>query len=156
VTALTDVARADPAPTVRRFARPDWPWVRRWFEDETLDRELGPLDTEWLEHVLAERDGVELVVEDGAGSPVALVGVVWDPDGAEHAITDLAVAPDLRRTGVGRTALTEVLGWAGHPPTTGWIAFVDPENAAAFAFFTALGWAYQGVDGEMHRFHRAV
>ncbi|WP_251381619.1 MULTISPECIES: hypothetical protein [unclassified Leucobacter] len=47
----------------RRMVRDDWEWIRRWFEYETLNTELGPLDDEWLEHVLTENDGVELVIE---------------------------------------------------------------------------------------------
>lgn len=42
----------------RLMTRADWPWIQRWYEDETLDRELGPLDDEWLEYVLATHSGV--------------------------------------------------------------------------------------------------
>ncbi|GEB16877.1 hypothetical protein SAMN05421671_3251 [Pimelobacter simplex] len=77
----------------RPLVRADWAWVQAWFTDATLDRELGPLDEEWLEHVLADQEGVELVVTDCGGAAVALVGVAWDPDGATHGITDLAVDP---------------------------------------------------------------
>ncbi|MBU2694430.1 GNAT family N-acetyltransferase [Pimelobacter sp. 30-1] len=109
---------------VRRLERPDWAWVQAWFADEVLDRELGPLDTDWLDHVLAD--------------------VLADP----------AVDPARRRTGVGAEALTAVTAWPGHPPAEGWIAFVDPDNAPAFAFFAALGWAHEGLDDAMHRFRR--
>lgn len=139
---------------VRPLVRADWPWVQAWFTDATLDRELGPLDEEWLEHVLADQEGVELVVTDGAGAAVALVGVAWDPDGEAHGITDLAVDPGRRRAGLGGHALAVVLAWPGHPPAAGWVAFVDPDNAPAFAFFTRQGWVHDGLDeDEMHRFH---
>lgn len=140
---------------VRPLVRADWAWVQAWFTDATLDRELGPLDEEWLEHVLADREGVELVVADGTGTALALVGVAWDPDGRAHGITDLAVDPARRRTGIGGLALAAVTAWPGHPPSAGWIAFVDPDNAPAFAFFTGQGWVHDGLDDdEMHRFHR--
>ncbi|MGO2139189.1 MAG: GNAT family N-acetyltransferase [Leucobacter sp.] len=164
----------------RRMVRSDWEWVQRWFEDETLDKELGPLDNEWLEHVLSETDGVELVIEaahpaTGQRAPIALVGVVWGVpetdaavDGADapdapagatetgHAITDLAIDPERRGFGLGRIAIDATMAWGDHPATDSWIAFVDQENEGARLFFEAIGWEYEGLDGEgddaMHRF----
>lgn len=145
----------------RRVTRADWDWIQRWFTDETLERELGPLDTNWLEHVLAYSDGVELVVEaphpaTGEFSPIALVGVVWGNDGSGHAITDLAIDPQRRGYGLGRTAINAAMAWPEHPPTHAWVAFVDQDNAGAHAFFSAIGWVDEGLDGEdsdaMHRF----
>ncbi|TAA60078.1 GNAT family N-acetyltransferase [Shinella sp. JR1-6] len=137
---------------LRRITPQDWPWIQHWFEDERLNEELGPLDEAWLDHVLHATDGVQLVgVEDGA--PAALVGCVWSPEpGGLHGITDIAVRPAVRGTGLGRRALAAVVGWDGHPPAAGWMAFVDHENDAAHAFFTALAWTYRGLDDEMHRF----
>ncbi len=139
---------------VRRMVRNDWSWVQAWFEDPVLDRELGPLDEEWLEHVLTDDGGVQLVVEAPSGEPFALVGCVWDADGLEHGITDIAVDPMRRGQGLGRDAVDAVLRWHGHPATARWIAFVDPENTPAFGFFTALGWTYTGRDDLMERFVR--
>lgn len=137
---------------LRVIARDDWPWIQRWFEDERLNAELGPLDEDWLEHVLHAEDGVQLVGLEGA-APVALIGCAWAPKADRlHAITDIAVSPTLRETGVGRRALAAAVAWEGHPPAQGWMAFVVRENAAAFAFFTALAWSYRGLDDAMHRF----
>lgn len=145
----------------RRVERADWEWIQRWFTDETLDRELGPLDTDWLEHVLATADGVELVVEaphpaTGELTPIALVGVVWGSDDSGHGITDLAIDPQRRGYGLGRTAINAAMAWPEHPPTQAWVAFVDQDNTGARAFFSAIGWLYEGLDGEgaeaMHRF----
>jgi Acetyltransferase (GNAT) family len=137
---------------VRRITRADWEWIRAWFGDEELNRRLGPLDEEWLEHVLSESDGVQLVVNVTDGTPVALAGCAWDPAGSAHAITDLAVCPWMRRSGIGRQALVSVVTWDGHPPTEGWVAFVDPDNHAAFEFFSASEWRRGGLDDGMHRF----
>ena len=137
--------------TPRRMVRDDWPWIRSWFEDPVLDRELGPLDEEWLEHVLADMDGVQLVVLEGS-EPVALIGCVWDPDRVEHGIADIAVDPAKRGVGLGRAAVDAVLAWPGHPGSARWLAFVDPENSEAFQFFTALGWTHTGRDDLMERF----
>ncbi|OBC12092.1 acetyltransferase [Mycobacterium sp. 852013-50091_SCH5140682] len=134
------------------MTRRDWQWVEQWFRDVELDQRLGPLDEEWLEHVLSDREGVQLVVESVSGTPVALVGCAWDPAGFEHGITDLAVCPWTRRTGIGQRALKSVLEWHGHPPATRWVAFVDPDNHAAQAFFSAIGWNPAGIEDGMHRF----
>ena len=55
---------------LRKFVRDDWSWVQAWFQDDLLNRELGPLDRAWLEHVLVDADGVQLVAMEGdAPSP---------------------------------------------------------------------------------------
>lgn len=137
--------------SIRPMTRDDWPWIQSWYQDEAIDRELGPLDDEWLEHVLTESDGVQLVIEQRQ-RPAVLVGCVWDANGIEHGITDIAVDPGRRGAGLGRRAIEVTLGWQGHPPSERWIAFVDPENAAAHRFFTAIGWRADGLDDDMHRF----
>lgn len=145
----------------RRIQRSDWEWIARWFEDDTLARELGPLDEEWLEHVLADTAGVELIIEaphpaTGRPAPLALVGVVWgdSSDQPAHAITDLAIDPARRGYGLGRLAIDATMAWPEHPPARTWIAFVDRANTGALAFFEAIGWTSEGVaDGDgMHRF----
>ncbi|MEE6170356.1 MULTISPECIES: GNAT family N-acetyltransferase [unclassified Mycolicibacterium] len=136
----------------REMTRRDWQWVEQWFRDAELDQRLGPLDEEWLEHVLSDREGVQLVVESVSGTPVALAGCAWDPVGSSHGITDLAVCPWMRRFGIGQRALKSVLEWSGHPPTKRWVAFVDPDNHAAQAFFSAIGWHPDGIEDGMHRF----
>lgn len=151
-TTVAQEPNAGAVASIRRFTRDDWGWVQKWFEDETLNNELGPLDEEWLEYVLAEESGVQLVYCEADGSPAALVGCVWDPAGIEHGITDLAVNPSRRNKGVGRRALNETLAWSGHPRSKHWVAFVDPENSVAFSFFVALGWQHEGRDGLMERF----
>ena len=44
---------------LRSVRRDDWEWIQKWFQDERLNNELGPIDEEWLEHVLGEKDGVD-------------------------------------------------------------------------------------------------
>ncbi|WP_455296968.1 hypothetical protein [Brucella pituitosa] len=43
---------------LREFVAGDWSWLQEWFKDKLLNRELGPMDAEWLEAVVAERNGV--------------------------------------------------------------------------------------------------
>ncbi|WZH35596.1 MAG: GNAT family N-acetyltransferase [Microbacterium enclense] len=139
--------------SLRLFARQDWAWVQAWFGDETLSATLGPLEEEWLHAAVSGIDGPQLVVHDHNG-PVGLVGVVWDPDGRRHVVTDLAVDPRRRRTGLGHRVLTAALSWSGHPPARGWAAFVDVDNRPAKAFFQSAGWRNNGLDDGMNRYTR--
>ena len=134
---------------LRRVNRNDWKWIQNWFEDELLNSELGPVDESWLEHVLGENEGVELIAEEN-GSPVAIVGVLWG--NPYHVVTNIAVYPKLRRTGIGRRILPKVLTWPGHPRTLEWITFVSEENDAAASFFKSLGWVENGVEDLMVRY----
>lgn len=137
---------------IRRIHATDWDWIQQWFQDEDLNRELGPLDQEWLEHVLNQSDGVQLVAEQN-GQPIGLIGCAWgDGRNLPHAITDIAVAPPLRGNGQAGAMLEAVLAWPGHPPCRKWVAFVFPENQRACRFFTRLGWEHVDFADGMNEF----
>ena len=146
------------APLVRRMVRADWAWIQDWFADPKLDAELGPLDAEWLAHVLSDAGGAELVVSDAAEPerPIALIGCVWEAADHPHTVSDLAVDPARRGQGLGRRALAAALTWAGHPGGETWVSYVDLGNPEAHAFFTALGWENRGVSDEMIEFATTV
>lgn len=137
---------------VRRVTEEDWKWLAGWAADPVVDHELGPLDRAWLEHVLAEDTGVELVITDCCGRPLALVGCVWDPSGRSHVISDIAVDPSRRRAGLGRRAIDAALAWNGHPYAAEWTAYVSPENTAALRFFSEIGWLDRGMQDAMQQF----
>lgn len=141
---------------LRKLRREDWQWIQQWFQDDVLNDELGPLDEEWLDHVLNEVEGVQLVAES-RGRPVGLIGCIWG-NGKElpHAITDIAVASDLRRTGLGQRVVAGVLNWEGHPSARSWVAYVMPDNDRACRFFTHIGWQYCGIEDEMHCYQLAI
>ena len=137
---------------IREFVADDWPWVQEWFQDPLLNLELGPMDEEWLETVLVEHNGVQLVaaVED---SPVALVGCVWGTDQyPSHYITDIAVSPKLRGQGFGFRALQLAMAWPAHPPTSRWIAFVNPRNHPAQSLLKKASWLEIGTANGMLKF----
>lgn len=139
---------------LRTFSLDDWPWVQEWFQDALLDRELGPMDTDWLDAVLAERNGIQLVAttED---RPVALIGCAWGSDQDQsHYITDIAVAPFMRGQGVGTQALELVTAWPGHPPIGKWTAFVNPRNIPAQSLLRKNNWQAVGVSDGMITFER--
>ena len=138
--------------SLRRFAAADFATYRAWFGDAELDRRLGPIDDAWLDHVLAERDGRQYVALD-AGRIVAVVGVLLpqpaDPWGA---LTDLAVAPARRGTGIGRRVVAALLARPELAAVAEWRAWVEGDNAAALALLDACGWTRAGVDDGMVEF----
>lgn len=140
---------------VRCLTRQDWTWIREWYRDPELDAALGPVDEEWLDHVLTESAGAQLIIE-ADGEPVALVGAVWGPRSNPHVITDIAVAPSRREHGWGRLALDAALAWEGHPSAPRWRAYVEPHNRAARHFFHSLGWNHCGLEDDLHVFEMAA
>lgn len=137
---------------LRKLLPADWEWIQQWFLDDVLNGELGPVDEQWLAHVLSEEGGVQLVALH-EGVPVGLAGCVWgDGKGEPHVITDIATAPALRRTGLGKLLVGHVIRWNGHPPSQNWAVYVAEDNPAAYHFFTQLGWHYCGLEDEMHSF----
>ncbi|KQN75065.1 GNAT family N-acetyltransferase [Devosia sp. BK] len=137
---------------LRKFAADDWPWVQEWFQDALLNLELGPMDQAWLEAVLGDHNGVQLVasIED---VPVALIGCIWGADEhPSHYITDIAVSPKLRGQGFGLRALQLVMAWPAHPPTSKWTAFVNPQNHRAQSLLRKASWLEFGMSDGMLKF----
>ena len=112
---------------------------RHWFADATLARALGPApDEEWLEHIQHDDSGSQFAVL-AAGELVAVVGIVFPIEEAAYSvITDFAVRPNLRKTGVGTQVLDQLL--TVQPPGP-WRAYVEKTNVAAKQFFQQNGWA---------------
>lgn len=137
---------------LRRVRRDDWDWIQEWFQDDWLNNELGPLDETWLEDVLGENDGVELIVEEH-GNPVAIIGILWDTNkNPLNVVTSIAVNPNLRRRGIGRRILPRAMAWQGLPSTSEWIAYVSKENEVASSFFKSLEWEEDGIENMMIRY----
>ncbi|UXY16889.1 GNAT family N-acetyltransferase [Chitiniphilus purpureus] len=61
---------------MRPLVAQDFPELRRWFADPELDEQLGPLDEEWLRHVLADDSGAQFSFVRDA-QLVGVAGVVW-------------------------------------------------------------------------------
>ena len=137
---------------MRPIQKEDWAWVSDWFRDAWLMKELGPMDREWLDHVLNQTDGVELVAEI-EGQPIGLIGITWCT--LEHpfnVITDLAIAPLLRRSGLGRRVLKAAMEWPGHPNADQWITFTAKDNDPPARLLISMGWLEAGEQNGMNRF----
>lgn len=85
----------------RRFTEEDFPIYRAWYADEWLNRQLGPMDEEWLTNVLSDAEGEQwsFFVE---GTLIAVVGLTPDQSTHTWIISDFAVNPMYRNQGWGQ------------------------------------------------------
>ena len=91
---------------IRQFQKDDFPTYQSWFQDQWLNAALGPIDEEWLAHILQEDSGAQYTLEDKNGKILSVIGVVWGNEAnPANVISDLAVRPDLRRQGIGATTI---------------------------------------------------
>lgn len=128
---------------MRNFLREDYQTYLAWFEDPDLNRELGPMDNQWLEYVLNESPPKEFCFFEDE-QLVAVVGTEVPASKAETTwyVTSIAVNPTMKRQGIGKHALQlliETHSLRENPPKT-WIAWVDQSNSAARKFFKELAW----------------
>ena len=132
----------------RRFVPADLGWYAGWFQDPELHRWLGPVaDVEWL-----TREPHEPVwVLDDAGTAVVLELTLDDGTHGFHGIIGLSVAPHRRRRGLGRRAVSDLLGGVLEVPPGAWVAFVEPANTAARTLFRGIA-ASERMDAGMIRF----
>jgi len=131
---------------IRPFLADDFPEYERWFSDPVLNAQLGPMDRDWLEHVLGNIHCRQYSLTRG-DELVAVVGVCLPVEAHPYYfVTDLAVRPELRGTGVGRGVMGLVMGHPELQCSTLWRAGVMPDNPAALAFLTRLGWARREPD----------
>lgn len=114
------------------------------------------MDTDWLDAVLAERNGTQLVATIQM-KPVALIGCLWgDDQHPSHYITDIAVAPGLRGQGLASQALQLVMAWPGHPPIAKWTAFVNLRNSSAQSLLRKDLWKEVGMSDGMMQFEKFI
>ena len=126
------------------FQKRHFQTYQQWFvEDAELNRFLGPMDEEWLEHVLHEQHGYQYVWE-AQGQLLAVAGIHLP--NAEHpyyVLTDISVNPLLRRSGTGSMMLRFIL--TAHPPEGNiyWVTYVDCDNKVTQEFFSKQSWSVE-------------
>ena len=127
----------------RKFDQKDFPDYRCWFDAQEISGALGPApDQQWLDHVLSEESGRQFsAFLDGL--LVGVVGVTFsNASDDRNVITDIAIKPELQRTGLGSRIVVELVSILETEPNRSsiWVAFVDQINVSAVRFFENLGW----------------
>ena len=127
--------------TFSKFRAEDFTEYKSWYKDALLNRELGPMDDKWLEHVLKERDGQQYSVFR-EGELIAVVGIMFPIEGyPDLYLTDFAIKPDSRDQGIGSAVLTELMRLHPLKPEQLWKTVVNVRNTQAKAFFEKNGWS---------------
>lgn len=124
----------------RRFEARDYQLYKKWFSDPELNLQLGPMDKEWLNHVLTDQSGAQYSFFS-SGIFIAVAGVLF-PD-AEHDcyyLTDIAVKPDLRSRGIGAKVIKKLLMHAELREAHNWRASVSVGNLAGLRLLENTGW----------------
>jgi len=134
-----------------RFRREHFAEYSSWFADQELHRQLGPLDGDWLESVLAQQASTGSTWSVFRGSElVAVVETVCDPRKILPAgITAIAVKPCLRRQGIGTLAMETVRSRLQANGMDRHFAFVSSTNPVARKYLESLGFV--ATDGKPDR-----
>lgn len=143
---------------MRSFHPRGLPHLQTWYTDEALNRQLGPLDEAWLEHVLTDESGIQLsFFLDNELVAVAGVALPLTP-GLPHVITDLAVQPTRRGQGIGSVVLTRLLAAEEFAAAMVWEAYIAPDNSRAQRFVERHGWLRVAprLDGDPMLLYRSV
>ena len=125
----------------QKFTLKHYPAYKTWFQNKALIKALGDADEEWLNHVITQTDGVEysvLLKEELGG----VVGIQFPPPGTDlgYAITNIAVSPARNDAGIGSAILSELPKALQLTNEQHLIAYVDPPNLPAQAFFAKNEW----------------
>ncbi|WP_020568368.1 GNAT family N-acetyltransferase [Neolewinella persica] len=136
----------------RKFTAADYPDYSSWFNDPQLQRALGPIDEEWLNHILNDdEEGMELAVFLDS-KLVAVVGITLPHDQYDYrVITGIGVKPALRNQGLGSKVLLQLLEEVQLEAGCFWVSYVEKFNFCGQAFFEKHEWM-KFEEEEMYRY----
>lgn len=124
--------------------------------DPVLSKYLGSVDQEWLNHVLEDHEGEEWSVIENS-TLIGVVGVVLPTATNNYfTITNMAVCPNLRNKGYGKTILQLLFTQYFDHETKKFVCYVDASNSLAQQFFLKNNWSvnFQIVENEMVLFSK--
>jgi ribosomal-protein-alanine acetyltransferase len=101
--------------------------------------------TDTMNAELAGEHGRYLVVEDSAGEVIAYAGLLSPRGSGQADIQTIAVAPLARRTGLGRSLMTELIAEAQARGAAEIFLEVRADNPGAEALYSSLGFNRIGV-----------
>ncbi len=137
---------------IRKFEAADYPAYQTWFKHPDINQHLGPIDEEWLQHILEDKAGAQFCFLEGE-KLLAVVGVVWaNSENPFHVISDIAVNPKYQRQGLGQKAIHQLLAHHDTSAYKQWSAYVHHKNNPAQGFFKSLGWINDGLEDHYFRF----
>ena len=124
-----------------KFRESYFPIYRSWFTDAELNKQLGPLDENWLDYILTDTTGDQFCFTH-FDDLIAVAGIYFSTqDHPYNVVTDIAVRPDLRRRGLGCLILKLLPSMVREGGAQDWRANINPNNTAAIQLFEKSGWA---------------
>ena len=135
---------------ILKFKTEDFEEYKSWYKDSDLNKELGPMDQEWLDYVLKEKDGREYSVFSG-GKLVAVAGIKF-PDSKHpyYFITSIAVKPSFKRQGIGSQVLQYLMKLHPLKSRQFWKAVINIRNIKARSFLEKNGWICKSEKPDEH------
>ena len=134
----------------QKFKAKDFKEYKSWFQDADLNRELGPMDQEWIDYTLKEKDGQTYGVFS-KGKLVAVAEVKFpNPEHTYYVITSIAVKPSLRKKGIGSQVLQELVKLHSLKKNQYWKAFVNTKNKTAKLFLEKNAWICESEIPDEH------
>lgn len=115
---------------LKRFQREHYAEYASWFLDPELKRHLGPMDEEWREAVLSQPEAESATWAVLRGMElVAVVETVFDSENPlSVVIPAIATKPQLRRQGIGKTALRLILSLHKKKGIVEHVAYISIHN----------------------------
>ena len=135
--------------TLRRFADPDLPQLRRWFGHEAVRKRISAPDANWLTHIRSDNVTCYTIC-DVTGAMIGFIQV--DKDGADDLWFDMIIAPWMQNKGIGTKALQQL---CAQTKSTALCATVEPDNAASIRCLIKSGFmADSAPDTDGFRIYR--
>jgi len=129
-----------------RFRREYYQEYAAWFSDPELNRQLGPLDEDWLSAVLSEQaaETGDTWVVFLSMEMVGVVSTVFDPENRFRAgITEIAVKPTRRRQGLAKAILKKLLSDHHDQGIISHVTYIKATNEVSRHLFEGLGFMAQ-------------
>ncbi|MEL6926168.1 MAG: GNAT family N-acetyltransferase, partial [Bacteroidota bacterium] len=99
-----------------------------------------PMDDEWLRAVLNEASVQQYSVFHES-ELIAVLGIVRANEQYSYSvITDVAIKPSMRKRGLGKAVLRQLLQLESKERPARWRAYVNKRNVPALRCFESLGW----------------
>lgn len=123
-----------------KFEKKHYSEYQSWFSDPDIKNALGYIDDEWLNYILNDQEGIELVaIKDSM--ILAVIGLHFpSPKDPTYTITNIAVKPQLKNKGFGSQILSALINEYPLKNNEYWVCHVDPQNKNAQRFFEKNAW----------------
>ncbi|MBS9423265.1 GNAT family N-acetyltransferase [Photorhabdus caribbeanensis] len=133
---------------VKKFTEDEYNNYAEWFNDESISRFLGEIDTEWLDYVLNAVEISQLSFYDD-NRFIGVVGIYLpNPEHNYYTILDFAINPIAQKQGYGTAIIHYLMNSDDYKETNIWKAIVSLDNKNARSFFKTNGWKYEGFEDD--------